>query len=221
MRAFNAVLFNLKYVIFLIPFPWLLEHRKGAQTLMIMYKKDSKLKEFTNLKDEAAFVEIYNLHWNRIYRIAKSRLNCPYEAEEVVQDIFLGLWKNRESFELAKGFENYFSIAVKNQVINRLAQKARMRGLEQEIVKKTTELDDSSLKNIHFNDLQQQIQFCLKSLSERCWTIFNLKYHQGYSQRHIAEKLVISEKTVEANLSKARKKLKAELLIMFLFSLLY
>ncbi len=177
------------------------------------------MKDFTKLNDEASFVELYNEHWNRIYRIAKSRLSCPYEAEEVVQDVFLGLWKNRESFVLTKGFENYFSIAVRNQIINRLAKKARMRELEQEIVKNGTELDESSFNNVHLSDLQQQIQFCLKSLSERCWTIFNLKYHQGYSQRHIAEKLSISEKTVEANLSKARKKLKAKL-SMFLFLVL-
>ena len=172
------------------------------------------------LNDEEAFVEVYNEHWNRIYRIAKNRLGCPYEAEEVVQEIFLGLWKNRESFVLTKGFENYFSIAVKNQIINRLAKKARMRGLEQEIVKNGSELDESSYNNIHLYDLQQQIKFSLKSLSERCWTIFNLKYHQGYSQRHIAEKLAISEKTVEANLTKARKKLKAELSMFFILILL-
>ena len=184
-----------------------------------MCKSDSNLRNFTKLNDEASFVELYNEHWNRIYRIAKSRLSCPYEAEEVVQDVFLGLWKNRESFVLTKGFENYFSVAVRNQIINRLAKKARMRELEQEIVKNGTELDESSFNNVHLSDLQQQIQFCLKSLSERCWTIFNLKYHQGYSQRHIAEKLSISEKTVEANLSKARKKLKAKL-SMFLFLVL-
>jgi len=186
---------------------------------MTMCKSDSNLRNFTKLNDEASFVELYNEHWNRIYRIAKSRLSCPYEAEEVVQDVFLGLWKNRESFVLTKGFENYFSVAVRNQIINRLAKKARMRELEQEIVKNGTELDESSFNNVHLSDLQQQIQFCLKSLSERCWTIFNLKYHQGYSQRHIAEKLSISEKTVEANLSKARKKLKAKL-SMFLFLVL-
>jgi len=185
-----------------------------------MYKDDSKLKNSFDLNNEAVFVEIYNEHWNKIYRIAKSRLNCPHEAEEVVQDIFLGLWKNRESFVLAKGFENYFSIAVKNQIINRLAKKARMRSLEDVIVNDGSVLDDSSVNNIRMYDLQQQIQFSLRSLSQRCQTIFNLKY-QGYSQRHIAEKLVISEKTVEANLSKARKKLKAELLIMFLFWLIY
>ncbi|PTS97327.1 RNA polymerase sigma-70 factor, partial [Pedobacter sp. HMWF019] len=57
-------------------------------------------------------------------------------------------------------------------------------------------------------ELQQKLQLTIQSLPEKCQLVFKLKHENGYSQKEIAKELQISEKTVEAHLSKARKTLK-------------
>ncbi|MGP2553982.1 RNA polymerase sigma factor [Mucilaginibacter rubeus] len=178
---------------------------------------DHQLADLLTSDDEAAFVEIYERYWSKLYIVARNRLNDSCEAEEVVQDIFYSLWRNRRSFELIKGFDNYFLSAVKFGVINRLSKKARRVTYSQEIAERASEIDESTTHQLDLLDLQQHIQVSLSSLPDKCREIFNLKYVQGYSQRQIAEELTISEKTVEAHLSRARKKLKGTFFHISLF----
>ncbi|MNL63493.1 RNA polymerase sigma factor [compost metagenome] len=68
-----------------------------------------------------------------------------------------------------------------------------------------TELDQTTLDLLDFNELKLQLEETIKALPEKCQIIFRMKYEQGLSQKQIAEELDISEKTIEAHLSKARK----------------
>lgn len=157
---------------------------------------------------EAAFSEIYNRYWDKLYIVARKRLDSAFEGEEIVQEIFCNLWRKRGSFELEKGFNNYFSIAVKFEVINRLQKRARIQTLEKSLSTQLTEVDESTAKQIDFNELKAQIELTVKLLPEKCQIVFRLKHEDGLSQKQIAAQLDISEKTVEAHLSKARKTIK-------------
>lgn len=157
---------------------------------------------------EAAFSEIYNRYWDKLYIVARKRLDSAYEGEEIVQEIFCNLWRKRETFQLEKGFNNYFSVAVKFEVINRLQKKERIQTLEKNLSVQLTELDETTSKQIDFNELKAQIELTVKQLPEKCQIVFRLKHEEGLSQKQIAAQLDVSEKTVEAHLSKARKTIK-------------
>lgn len=157
---------------------------------------------------EAAFSEIYNRYWDKLYIVARKRLDSAYEGEEIVQEIFCNLWRKRETFQLEKGFNNYFSVAVKFEVINRLQKKERIQTLEKNLSVQLTELDETTSKQIDFNELKAQIELTVKQLPEKCQIVFRLKHEDGLSQKQIAAQLDVSEKTVEAHLSKARKTIK-------------
>ena len=179
---------------------------------MVIYKdlSDIELSDLLRSGDECAYVEIYERYWDKLYIIARNRIYDSCEAEEIVQDIFYNLWRNRESFNLVKGFQNYFSVAVKFGVINKLAKQAKKNAFEKEMTSIGTEADESTQQYINARDIQQQIQAGISNLPEKCRLVFDLKYSQDYSQRRIADELAISEKTVEAHLSRARKKLRGE-----------
>jgi RNA polymerase sigma-70 factor (family 1) len=192
---------------------------------MAIYKdlSDNDLAGLLKSGDERAYVEIYERYWGKLYTLARNRIGDSCEAEEIVQDIFYSLWRSRKSFELLKGFQNYFSVAVKFGVINKLAKKAKRAAFEKEIAHTSTEADESTLQYINGRDLKHRIQTSIDNLPEKCALVFNLKYAHDYSQRHIAEELAISEKTVEAHLSRARKKLRSEFLnvVLLLGSIIY
>jgi len=169
---------------------------------------DPELAELLRKGDAESFREIYIRYWDKLYVIARKRLNDPSEAEEIVQDIFCNLWRKREEFVLSKSFDQYFAVAVKFEVINRLAKKARHLAYERQAVASFTEADNSTLQLLDMGELLAQLRQSVQALPEKCRIVFNLKYEQGYSQKLIAEELKISEKTVEAHLSKARKTLR-------------
>lgn len=157
---------------------------------------------------EAAFSEIYNRYWDKLYIVARKRLDSAFEGEEIVQEIFCNLWRKRETFQLDKGFNNYFSVAVKFEVINRLQKRERIQKLEKNLSIQLTEVDETTADQIGFNELKAQIELTVKQLPEKCQLVFRLKHEVGLSQKQIAAQLDVSEKTVEAHLSKARKTIK-------------
>lgn len=160
---------------------------------------------------EAAFSEIYRRYWDKLYVVSRKRLDDATEAEEIVQDLFCNLWRKRANFELHKGFNNYFSVAIKFEVINRLQKRARTQSFEKNWSNELTEIDRSTQDQLNFNELKQLLELTIKSLPEKCQLVFRLKHEEGYAQKQIAEQLNISEKTVEAHLSKARKTIKDQL----------
>jgi RNA polymerase sigma-70 factor (family 1) len=177
---------------------------------------DYELADLLRSDDEVAFKEIYRRYWDKLYIISRKRLGDIYESEEIVQDIFCNLWRRRHAFILKSGFNNYFSVAVKFEVINRLAKRQKVAANEREIARVNTEVDQSTLQTLELNELLQQLQINISSLPDKCRLVFKLQYEQGYSQRQIAETLNISEKTVEAHLTKARRNLRNAIANIFL-----
>jgi len=169
---------------------------------------DTHLAELLKEGNELAFREIYVRYWDKLYIIACKRLDNPIDAEEVVQDIFCNLWRKRSDFILTKGFSHYFAVAVKFEVINQLAKRARKTRYEKEVHASFTELDHSTLHALSFNELKAELHRSVEALPEKCRLVFRLKYEKDYSQKQIAKELHISEKTVEAHLLKARKALR-------------
>lgn len=185
---------------------------------MYNYKalNDNELADLLRASDEIAFNEIYSRYWDKLYILSKKRLGEAEESEEIVQDIFCNLWRKRYTFILQNGFNNYFSVAVKFEVINRLAKKQKAVAYEKEMAITGTEADQSTQRTLDLNELLQQLQYNINSLPEKCRFVFKLQYEQGYSQRQIAETLNISEKTVEAHLTKARRNLRSAFANIFL-----
>jgi len=177
---------------------------------------DNELVDLLRGDDEVAFNEIYNRYWDKLYILSKKRLGDAEESEEIVQDIFCNLWRKRHAFTLQNGFNNYFAVAVKFEVINHLAKKQKAAAYEKEMSIISTEADQSTQRALDLNELLQQLQHNINVLPERCRFVFKLQYEQGYSQRQIAETLNISEKTVEAHLTKARRNLRSAFANIFL-----
>ena len=158
--------------------------------------------------ERTVFRELYDRYWDKLYVIARKRLNDEMEAEEVVQDIFCNLWRRRDHFVLTTGFSNYLATAVKFEVINRLAKRVRQQVYQKEAARTYSELDYTTVQTLDLNELKIRLQQTIDTLPEKCRLVFTLKHEKGYSQRQIAQELSISEKTVEVHLSRARKTLR-------------
>jgi RNA polymerase sigma-70 factor (family 1) len=191
---------------------------------MITYNEltDMQLAALLRAGDAAAFKVIYQKYWSKLLVVAGRRLNDVEDAEEALQDIFLNLWKRRESFQLKVGFDNYFAVAVKFEIINRLARRARESQRNNAFAEEISVQQESAAVRFDFDTLQKQLEHTISSLPPKCQLVFRMSRENDYTNKKIAAELNISEKAVEKHITYALKLLKARfgtfltLLLLFL-----
>jgi len=192
---------------------------------MNSYESFSDAQLISHIKngDQGAFTEIYRRFWDKVFAVAYHRLANQAEAEEVVQEVFLSLWKRRSNLQIKYSLRTYLSAATKYQVINKQSRgyfhDSKKKSLE-EIAEQgmdTTELWFSE------RELRQELDKHINGLPLKCRLIFKMSREDYKSNAAIAEELNVSEKTVEAHITRALKILKGKLgaglpLILYLLS---
>jgi RNA polymerase sigma-70 factor (family 1) len=161
--------------------------------------------------DEPAFRLLYERYWDKLLVLACLRLGSNGEAEEIVQDAFVGIWRRRAHLELKNSFHTYISAIVKYEILRRLASRKTRTDFEKKVAHLYKEEDDSTLQWLNYEDLRLQLESTIQSLPEKCRIVFRLSREEGLTERQIADTLQISPKTVEAHKSKALRALRTSL----------
>jgi RNA polymerase sigma-70 factor (family 1) len=162
------------------------------------------------LKDgnDAAFTEIYNRYWDKLYYIAHKLLRDTDAAEEIVQEVFLTLWKRRETLNI-KSLSQYLGAMTRYAVYRHLAKEKQYKEEEN----KQGILNANAHVEI---DLDSKIMLELvadiaSKLPEKCRLVFQYNKLQDRSIIDVAEALNISQKTAEGHLTKALRIIRANL----------
>src|SRR6266581_7081805 len=129
---------------------------------------DAELLLLLKNSDDAAFTEIYNRYWDRLFVLAMHRLDNMEEAKELVQDIFYNLWKKRNVLQLEYSLNTYLATAVKYEVLNRMASRSRQQRYRQQVSLTWQEAALDTENQLQFNELQQQLASLVKELPQRC-----------------------------------------------------
>lgn len=169
---------------------------------------DNSLCQLINEGSEKAYTEVYNRYWTSIYLVAKNRTRDSEIAEEIVQTIFFNLWKRRNSVQIIDSFHPYLAKAVKYEIINYHARSKHRENYLDWLSKYRTQLSFTIEEEIDAKFLSEIIERTVCVLPEKCQLIFRLRVESGYTQKEIAAELEISEKTVETQLLKARKRIR-------------
>ena len=169
---------------------------------------DQELAALLRSGDTAAFKTIYKKYWDKLLVVAGKRLGDLQEAEEVLQDIFLNLWLKRADFQLRISFDNYFAVAVKFQIINRLAKRSRESIRNKAFAEGRIEVAEPVAVQFDLVLLKQQLNDTIETLPRKCQLVFKMSREQELSNKEIARELDISEKTVEKHMTNALKTLR-------------
>ncbi len=124
------------------------------------------------------------------------------------QDIFLNLWKRRAELNLKGNFENYFAVALKFEIINRLAKQSREAARNNAYTRQLNQHINSAYEHLDLELLQRQYNNVLQKLPEKCALIFRMSREQEMSNKEIALTLGLSEKAVEKHKTNALKALR-------------
>ena len=157
--------------------------------------KNGNVKEF-----EMFFRELYL----PLKAYARKILEDEMEAEEVVQNLFYNYWKNRQRIEINSSLSSYMFRAVHNNCLQVIRQ-GKLKYKYEKYIKSQSIESIEPLEELKYQELNGKINRLLGELPERCQEIFKLSRFQGLKYQEIADKLSISIKTVEANMTKALK----------------
>ncbi len=173
-------------------------------------KSDEDLIRLLQIGDRKAFSVLYDRYWLDLVKKAVFKLGNQDDAEEVVQNVFVNIWKWRQSIHLKGYFKPYLYRILKNEVFRFIADRLKEKNHIQldEISGLDAPSDISQMKQLEFKELQDQIDFHIQGLPEKCRLIFQMSREDGLTAKQIANELQISPRTVETQLSKAVRKLK-------------
>lgn len=170
---------------------------------------DAELTALLRHGDHFAFNEIHSRHFRSLFQSAYFVLKDRDACMDVVQEVLTWFWEHREQLEL-RSVKGYLLMAVKYQVANYLRSgKVRATFFDRLAAQKLNHVfDDDSLA---VKELQEIILQFTNTLPDRCREVFQLSREQYLSNKEIAAKMGISEKTVEVQITNALKKLRGHL----------
>ncbi|MEQ8364750.1 MAG: RNA polymerase sigma-70 factor [Cyclobacteriaceae bacterium] len=141
------------------------------------------------------------------------------EAKNVVHEAFIAVWQKFETLPEDTNYKSYLYTAVRNRSLNYLRDQKRHVTLEG-IPEEGVSGGDSDLE---VKELEREIELAINTLPEKCRMVFEMSRFEGLKYAEIAEKMNISVKTVEAQMSKALSVMKKQLanflsILFFIFN---
>ena len=165
------------------------------------------------LSNEEAFELIFRKYYIRLCGFANKFIANTSEAEEIVQEVFLNVWAKKDRLKLNDEIRPYLFKSVQNFCFNFIEHKKVVDNYYSviEVVYKNKKEDFDSYESVLFTEFQVKVDEAIGSLPEECRRIFRMSREDGLKYSEIADKLGLSVKTVETQMSRALFKLKNEL----------
>jgi len=189
-------------------------------------KSNTELVRLLKRGDMKAFDIIYEKYSRRLYGFVFRYVKQDADTEEIVQDVFIKIWKSRTKIDVYSSFESFLFTIAHNAMVNLLKKRVTEQKYVEhvkslQVINESYELTDE----IHYKELEQKFLGLLDELSPRQKEIFQLSREEGLSNKEIADKLGISIQTVKnhlvTTLSFLKNKLDNGLLISGLFTSLF
>lgn len=165
------------------------------------------LRQMKEQDSQTAFRDFYNMTYDRLFRIAYYYVKQEEWSQEIVLDVFLRLWKQRDTLLDVRNIEDY-CFSSQNSFTQLSGEGSKYTTVHSSCLPEPQEQSCSPEETLITEELFALYVKALDRLPERCREVFIRirEEHQSYAQ--VAEELGISTKTVDAQLQKAVSRLK-------------
>ena len=161
--------------------------------------------------DIKAFEQLFRLYYSPLCWYATSIVGDREAAEEIIEDLFYTIWKEKEKLNIFRSVRSYLYTAAWNGCLLHHRQRQKDEELQRKMQQSTPTYTSSPEDEAEFEELQKVDEGCLAQIPERCRNIVLRHRDEGLKYTEIATRLDISVKTVEANMSKALALLRKEI----------
>jgi RNA polymerase sigma-70 factor (ECF subfamily) len=173
--------------------------------------EDIILVELLKRSGFSAFDALFHKYSSSLYAFALSITRNQFAAEEITQLVFLKIWEKRAKIDQHFSFKSFlFSVAYHETIswLRKEDSEKRRIGTYAQIA---SHLTNETEYAVEFSNLEMLVESLIDSMPEKRKEIFRLSREQGFSNKEIAEKLNISIKTVENQMTSALKYLREKL----------
>ena len=171
--------------------------------------------------DEASLEKLFNHYYPRLFNFSKSILKLEDGIDDILQEVFVKIWKNRKNISSAATFNSYIFIITRNLLLNELRRQLSFQNTKEEVKRLSLANEYSLSEQIDYQELKEKIDAFVEELPDRQKEVFLLSRSEGLSHKEIAEKLGIKPKTVEYHITLAVRCLKEKITGIGILSLLY
>ena len=170
-----------------------------------------------------AFERIYQLYAKRLYAYSLQFTKSAQDSEEIIQDVFVKLWTNREKIRQEETLRSLLFIMTKHLLINAFHSKINEPIYEDYVDYKNEMSVDDADQHLEYEEFVQRFTKAVKKLPPTQQKVITLSKIQQLSNKEIAEELLLSEQTIKNQMSIALKVLKKTLLgiTLFLYILIF
>jgi len=167
--------------------------------------------------DDKTFEQVYKMYFNALYFFAIQYLKKEPEAENLVQETFMALWVNKESFsgDHDNSIKAWLFNTLKNKCLNALDKEVHKQRYTNDYRCRYA-VDINCLKHMQisevtFSEIEDLLRKALVLMPDQCRKVFEMSRFGGMRNKAIANELNISTKAVEANMTRALKLLRIHL----------
>ena len=175
--------------------------------------------------DEKNFETLFRQHFYALVSFANHFIFDTDASKDIVHNVFINLWENREHIHLESSLKSWLFTSVKNRSLNYIRDHKKFVRNVPGLEAKAGQDPDAGDQDVVTAELEGKIKSALDKLPDACRKIFIMIRFDGLKYRETAEKLGISQKTVETQMSRAFKILRDELkdiilMLIIIFTLL-
>ena len=158
---------------------------------------------------ETALQRIFNHYYKYLVVTGYNITGDNEKAKDLVQDVFFELWKKRDKLDIQSSLKSYLRRAVVNRSLNYIKTQKRFDFGDENFDTQTPDQTYSAQKKLEAQDLKSALNQAIDTLPAKCKAIFMLSRYEKLSHKEIAAKLDISTKTIENQITKALKIVRA------------
>ena len=173
------------------------------------YKDDILLVAALRQDSHEAFIRIFRQYYNNLVLFAGQFIFDKLTCEDIVQNVFLKLWKERKNLEVHSSLRSFLTVQVQNMSLNHLRHDKVKARYESEL--QIAILALSPEEHIFYSELNEAFESALSQMEPVLRETLLLSRNDKLKYPEIAKKLNISVRTVEDRISKALKFLRNNL----------
>ncbi|WP_111709925.1 RNA polymerase sigma factor [Lutibacter citreus] len=174
-------------------------------------QNDDILLERLKSGDNQALTEIYNAYWKSLFLSSYSLLKNKETSEDIIQDVFLDIWKKREQLKITISLKAYLYACTRYKVYDYF--RKNKKGINVDLIENlnTRAYQATPATKLMHKELVEHIETVVSTLPKKCREIYLLSREEQLSHKEIAQKLNISTKTIESHITRALKTLRTSM----------
>ncbi len=146
---------------------------------------------------------IYKHYHSRLFYFIKKSVSNHQDTEEIVQEIFIKLWKKKGEIDIKKSFDSYLYTIAKNSIHDHLRKVLREKQMVEDFITDFSISEDQLENVINYRDTEAVLMQLIESLPPKRREAFKLSRFKGKSYREISQIMEISENTVDTHIRKS------------------